>query len=329
MAKTEGQKLVLLYLKDYLERESNEDHPVSAQEFIRYLETKGLSCDRRSIYANIRALQEFGMDIECIKGGNGGYYLNSGTFQTPELKLLVDVVQSARFLTPKKSRELIQKLMKLCNRHDESLLRRQMLVTGQVKSMNEQIYYNIDTIQEAIAAGKKITFRYFDWDIGHKEKMRDKQYVASPYVLRVDNGNYYLLTKSEDREGVTHYRVDRMKRIEVMDEPRTPCPELTGESLKQYGKRVFQMFAGEKKTVRLRMHKSLTNVIYDQFGEDIMLVPDGDEHVIFAAEVDVAPTFLSWVIEFGKKAQILSPESVREKCRALCRSYLEQDEEQN
>lgn len=329
MAKTEGQKLVLLYLKDYLERESNADHPISAQEFIRYLETKGLSCDRRSVYANIRALQEFGMDIEVVHGGSGGYYLNSGTFQTPELKLLVDVVQSARFLTRRKSRELIQKLMKLCNRHDESLLRRQMLVTGQVKSMNEKIYYNIDAIQEAIEAGKMIAFRYFDWDIGHKEKMREKQYVASPYVLRVDNGNYYLLTKSGDHEGVTHYRVDRMKQIKIMDEPRTPCPELTGEALKQYGRKVFQMFSGQTTKVKLRMTRRLANVVYDQFGEDIMLIPDGEEHFIFTADVDVSPTFLSWVVGFGEEAQILYPESVREECRALCRKYLARDEEQN
>lgn len=328
MGKTEGQRLALLHIKDHLERNSNEDHPLSASELIRYLETKGISCDRRTVYAHIRALQDYGMDIEVRNGGKGGFYLASGIFQTPELKLLIDAVQSARFLTKRKSRELIRKLMNLCSRHDESLLSRQMVVSGRAKSMNESIYYNIDAIQEAIAAGKRITFRYFDWDIGHKQRFRPGPYEASPYALCVDSENYYLLAHSP-RYGVTHYRLDRMIKIAMTDEPRIPCPELTGEALRSYGQKVFQMFAGNTERVKLRMARRLAGVVYDRFGEDVLLIPDGDDYFTFTADVAVSPIFLSWVVGFGSDARVLHPESVRVACRNLCMQFLAQDTEQN
>lgn len=325
MARTEKQKLTLLYTRDYLARNSHENHPVSARELIRHLETKGLVCDRRTVYSNIRTLQEFGMEIETCPGSKGGFYVVEGAFEIPELKLLIDAVQSARFLTRRKSRELTKKLMNLCNRHDESLLSRQIVVSGRAKSMNESIYYNIDAIQEAIAENRKITFRYFDWGIGHQQRFRPGPYEASPYALCVDSENYYLLAHSS-RHGVTHYRVDRMLKITMTNESRTPCPELTGEALKNYGRKVFQMFAGKTERVKLRMVNRLAGVVYDRFGEEIMLIPDGDEHFTFIADVAISPIFLSWVVSFGNEAQILYPEGVREECRKLCRQVLAQYE---
>lgn len=325
MAKTEGQKLALLYTRDYLEKNSGPDHPVSAQEMITHLESKGITCDRRTVYANVRALQEYGMDINICRGAKGGFYLLSSRFEVPELKLLIDAVQSARFLTPRKSRELTKKLLSLANRYEESLLGRQMVVSGRVKSMNESIYYNLDAIQEAIVSGKKITFQYFDWDIQHKQKFRPGPYKASPYALCVDSENYYLLAHSP-RHDVTHYRVDRMMKIKMTDEDREPCPELTGNALKTYGKKMFQMFAGSTEQVKLRMANHLAGVVYDRFGEDVMLIPDGEEHFVFTAEVAVSPMFLSWIVGFGQSAQILFPESVKEKCAALCREALAQYE---
>ena len=323
MARTEGQKLTLLYVKDYLERNSHQEHPVSAQELISFLEGKGITCDRRTIYANVRALQDFGMDIVNLKGPKGGYYVASGTFQTPELKLLIDAVQSARFLTQKKSRELTKKLMGQCNRYDESLLGRQVVVQGRAKSMNESIYYNIDAIQEAIVNNRKITFQYFDWDISHKQSFRPGPYEASPYALCMDSENYYLLAHS-DRHGVTHYRVDRMLRIAMLEEKRTPCPELSGEALKRYGQKMFQMFSGETERVKLRMVNRFAGIVFDRFGEDTMLIPDGDDHFVFTADVAVSPMFLSWVMGFGKDAEIMFPERVRMACSDLCREILNQ-----
>jgi predicted DNA-binding transcriptional regulator YafY len=189
--------------------------------------------------------------------------------------------------------------------------------------MNETIYYNVDAIQDAIAQNKQISFLYFDWDFGGKRRYRDKTYQASPYGLCQDNENCYLLAWSE-RYGVTHYRVDRMDKIIVIEQNRIPCPELTGKALNEHAERHFQMFSGQEINVKLRFHRSLLNVVIDRFGKDTMLIPDGDEHFNFTVRVAVSPMFLSWVIGFGTKAKILYPQSVVEECKKLCLEAMEQ-----
>lgn len=323
MAKSDGQKLKLLYLRDYLERNTSYGHPASAQKLAAYLKDQGISCDRKTIYADIRALQDYGLDIENQRGPGGGFYLASGFFELPEVKLLVDAVRAARFLTQRKSNDLVKKLLRLSNRYEEQLVRRDVVISGRVKSMNESIYYNLDAIQEAIAQNRKIVFQYFDWDVGHRQRFRPGPYQASPYALCQDSENYYLLAYTQ-RHGVTHYRVDRMLRIEMSQEPRTPCPALTGQALKAYGKKVFQMFAGETVPVKLRFANRLAGVVYDRFGSDAMLIPDGTDHFTFSAEVAVSPVFLSWVIGFGDQAQILYPGRVARQCADLCRQALAQ-----
>jgi predicted DNA-binding transcriptional regulator YafY len=324
MAKSENQKLKIFYILDYLQRNSHQDHPVRATELIEMLQNRhDIRCERKTIYSDIAALQEYGVDIQSIPGKNGGYYIASRNFELPELKLLIDAVQSSRYLTEKKSRELIEKLCTQCNEHDSKLLRRNVLVSGRVKTMNETIYYNVDAIQEAISQNRQITFRYFDWDFGGKRKYRDKTYKASPYGLCQDNENCYLLAWSE-RYGVTHYRVDRMDKITVTDEKRIPCPELTGKALNEHAERHFQMFSGEQTNVKLRFHRSLLNVVIDRFGKDTMLIPDGEDHFVFTVQVAVSPMFLSWVIGFGSKAKVLFPQSVAEACKQLCLETLSQ-----
>jgi predicted DNA-binding transcriptional regulator YafY len=324
MAKSENQKLKIFYILDYLKRNSHQDHPVRATELIEMLENRhSIKCERKTVYSDITALQEYGVDIQSIPGKNGGYFIASRNFELPELKLLIDAVQSSRYLTEKKSRELIEKLCSQCNEYDSKLLKRNVLVSGRVKSMNETIYYNVDAIQEAISQNRQITFRYFDWDFGGKRKYRDKTYEASPYGLCQDNENCYLLAWSQ-RYGVTHYRVDRMDRITVTDEKRIPCPELTGKALNEHAERHFQMFSGEQINVKLLVHRSLLNVVIDRFGKDTMLIPDGEEHFVFTVQVAVSPMFLSWVIGFGSKAKVLFPQSVAEDCKKLCLETLSQ-----
>ena len=322
MPKSDNQKLKIFYILDYLERNSHEDHPLKAGELIAMLDRQfGIFCDRKTVYSDIAALQDYGIDIVSIPGKNGGYYIASRNFELPELKLLIDAVQSSRYLTEKKSRELIEKLCDQCNEHDANLLRRNVLVSGRVKSMNETIYYNVDAIQEAIAQNKQITFRYFDWDIRGKRNYREKEYLASPYGLCQDNQNCYLLGYSA-RHGVTSYRVDRMNDIRLSSDNRLPCPELTGKALNDHANRLFQMFAGDAVNVKMRFHKSLINVVIDRFGPDTMLIPDGDDYFNFTVPVAVSPMFLSWVIGFGSKAQILYPQSVIDECTALCKEAM-------
>jgi predicted DNA-binding transcriptional regulator YafY len=324
MPKSDNQKLKIFYILDYLQRNSHQDHPVRASELIAMLANRhNISCDRKTVYSDIAALQDYGVDIVSIPGKNGGYYIASRNFEIPELKLLIDAVQSSRFLTEKKSRELIEKLCNQCSVHDARLMRRDVLVSGRVKSMNETIYYNVDAIQEAIAQNKAITFRYFDWGLDGQRRYREKAYEASPYGLCQDNENCYLLAHSP-RHGITSYRVDRMSEIRTGDNPRTPCPELTGKAFIEHANRLFQMFAGDSQQVKLRFHRSLANAVIDKFGREILLIPDGEDHFVTTVDVAVSPMFLSWVIGFGAKARILHPQSVVDACKAMCHEALAQ-----
>ena len=324
MPKSDNQKLKILYILDYLQKNSHEENPVRAAELISMLDRQhNISCDRKTVYSDIAALQDYGVDIVSLPGKNGGYYIASRNFELPELKLLIDAVQSSRYLTEKKSRELIEKLLTQCNEQDAKLMKRNVLVSGRVKSMNETIYYNVDAIQEAIAQNRQITFRYFDWDFGGKRKYREKPYFASPYGLCQDNENCYLLAFSQ-RHGITSYRVDRMSDITLTEDLRIPCPELTGKALMEHANRLFQMCAGDSVDVKLRFHKSLLNVVIDRFGKDTMLIPDGEEYFTFVVRVAVSPMFLSWVMGFGSKAKILYPQSVADEMLTLCREAMSQ-----
>jgi predicted DNA-binding transcriptional regulator YafY len=202
-------------------------------------------------------------------------------------------------------------------------MHRDVVIDRRVKSMNETIYYNVDAIQDAISRGVQITFRYFDWAIDGSRRYRDKEYMASPYGLCQDNENCYLLAHSP-RYGVTHYRVDRMTNILLTDEKRVPCPELTGPRLVEHANQLFQMYSGENVGVKLRFHRSLTNVVFDRFGHDVMLIPDGEDHFTFVVEVAVSPIFLSWVIGFGDKAKIVYPPHVVDACRELAQTAIDQ-----
>lgn len=321
MPKSDNQKLKILYILDYLQKNSHQEHPVRAGELTAMLEKHDIPCDRKTVYSDIAALQDYGIDILSLPGKTGGYYIGQRSFEKPELKLLIDAVQSSRFLTEKKSKQLIEKLCTLCNEEDARLMRRDVVVSGRVKSMNESIYYSVDAIQEAISRNRQITFRYFNWGIDGKRIYREKDYIASPYGLCQEGENCYLLALSP-RHGITSYRVDRMTDITLLKEPRVPCPELTGKALTDYCAKRFQMFAGDSVAVKLRFHKDLTNVVMDRFGNNTMLIPDGEDHFVFTVNVAESPMFLSWVIGFGDKAEILYPERIRQACKELCRQVM-------
>jgi len=324
MPKSDNQKLKIFYILDYLQKNSHEEHPVRASELIDMLERQhNIRCDRKTVYSDIAALQDYGIDIISLPGKNGGYYITSRNFELSELKLLIDAVQSSRYLTQRKSGELIKKLCDQCNEHDANLLCRNVVVSGRVRSMNESIYNNVDYIQDAISRNCQIGLRYFDWDLGGQRKYREKEYIASPYGLCQDNENCYLLALSQ-RHGVTSYRVDRMTHIRVLEEKRVPCPDLVGKAFTDHANRLFQMFSGEAVDVKLRFHRKLINVVIDRFGKDTMLIPDGDAYFNFTVRVAVSPMFLSWVIGFGDMAKILHPASVVEQCKELCRKVIDQ-----
>ncbi len=323
MAKSDNQKRKLLYLRQMLEQQSDESHPLGTQEIIDALAARGIRAERKSIYSDIACLQDFGMDICVRRGPNGGYYLASRTFELPELKLLVDAVQSSRFLSAKKSMQLIEKLETLAGVHEAGSLRRQVVVTGRVKTMNESIYYNVDRIHEAIARNCQITFRYFDWGVDRQRHYRDRTYTASPYALCWDNENYYLIAHSA-RHGITHYRVDKMDAIRRTRKKRYIDDEARALDLSQYGRNVFSMFSGDARQVKLRFDNSLSGVVLDRFGRDSMLIPDGDTHFLFTAEITVSPIFFGWLTGFGDRAKIVFPDDVAQDYVNFCKQTLAQ-----
>ena len=310
------QNMKLLYLKDYLERSTDEAHPASTADIIAHLAGLGISVERKTVYSDLQALTDYGMDILRAPGRPGGWYLASREFELSELKLLVDAVQSSKFLSEKKSLELIRKLETLAGSFDAGSLRRQVVVTGRVKSMNESIYYNIDLLHQAIAENSQIQFRYFEWGVDKQRRYRGGIRSASPYALLWDNENYYLVAHTE-AHGLTHFRVDKMAGIALTHTPRVVTAQTKALDLTRYGRGVFQMYRGQTETVRLRFENTLSGVVIDRFGKDVMLVPDGDDHFILAAQISVSPVFLGWLLSFGTRVEILSPQSVRDEYRAL------------
>lgn len=317
MAKSEGQKLKLLYLMNYLQENTDMDHPATAQSLIDHLAVKGIHAERKSIYDDIRALQEYGMEIRQMRGRNGGYYVSQREFELSELKLLVDAVLSSRFLTSKQSVQLVKKLAALSSTHEAELLRREIVFAGRVKQDNESCFVNVDILHEAIAKNRQISFRYYDWGIDLKKHYRANTYTASPYALLWDDENYYLIANSQ-RHGLTHYRVDKMEDICLLDESRIFTKEAKEFSPATYSKEVFGMYRGQRQRVKLRFENALAGVVVDRFGKDIMPIPDGKTHFVLTVNVSISPNFLGWVAGFGGRASIVFPQSAIDEYKKLC-----------
>ena len=307
MAKGQNQKAKLLYLANILHRQTDQEHPMTITRMMELLRAQGVDVrDRKSLYDDLETLRVVGMDIEKRRDGRSwGYFVASRTFELPELKLLVDAVQSSRFITRKKTDQLIRKVEGLASCHQARQLQRQVYVTGRIKAMNESIYYTVDALHEAIDAGKQIRFHYFEWALGRGRERVEQR-------LRIwDNENYYLVAYDSQSGQVRHYRVDKMQDLSVTDLPR----EGDGRDFDPaaYAGSLFGMFHGELETVRLRFDNSLIGVVADRFGQEVFLRPDGEAHFVVTTKVAVSPQFLSWVFGFGGQAEILSPEPVRQQ----------------
>ena len=312
MAKSSNQKTKLLYLLEMLRTETDENHHLPMAEILRRLEMHGISAERKSIYSDMEELRLFGADIERDKEG---YYLAGREFELAELKLLVDSVQASRFLSEKKSGALIAKLEKLASRHEAKELHRQVYLGNRSKTMNETVYYGVDTLHAAIRQKKMISFRYFEYLPDKKRQFRNggECYIVSPYGMTVAEDNYYLIAHSDKRSGLTHYRVDRMCDITLLEEDILDITEVMGKdfSLGEYYRKNFSMFAGEMQEVHLLCKNRLASAIIDRFGEGVPMRPEGVDKFIAKVSVSVSPTFFAWVFTFGDEMKILSPDSVR------------------
>lgn len=324
MARSEKQKLKLLYIIQYLMEQTDEDHMVTTQDIIAYLEANDISAERKSIYSDIDLLIEYGLDIIKVKERPGGYRLASRQFELAELKLLVDAVQASKFITSKKSGELIGKLETLCSKAQAKQLHRQVVVTNRTKAVNESIYYNVDMIYNAIAANSKIHFQYFEWSVNKEMTLRrgGEFYEVSPWLLSWDDENYYLIAYDNRSGEIRHYRVDKMLKISIVGEDREGREQFANFDVANYSKKTFGMFAGEEETVSLRCDSSLTGVIIDRFGKDVPMRRLDDTHIRARVNVAVSRQFFGWITGLGASVQIESPAHVAAAYRDYLHSIL-------
>lgn len=310
MPSSPNQKMKLLYLMKILLDHTDADNTMTLQEIIGALADYGIKAERKSLYSDMELLRQFGLNIETRKTKTVGYYIDARDFELPELKLLVDAVQSSRFITAKKSEELIKKLSSLTSIHQSKQLKRQVYVADRPKTVNESIYYNIDAIHTAINDQKKISFRYFDYDISKRRVYRKngEPYCQTPVALCWSDDNYYFICYSSKYDAFTHYRVDRMCDVTVCEED-TDKFDRKRFNIAEHSKQTFGMFSGEIVKATLRFDQSLVNVILDRFGKDVNLHRKDDCFEI-SVDVSTSPVFLGWIFQFGNKAKIIAPDSL-------------------
>ena len=315
MGKSFNQKLKLLYIMQMLKENTDENHAMSANDIISALAKQGISAERKSIYDDIERLKLFGCDILSRRSEPKGYYLASRDFEIAELKLLVDAVQSSKFITEKKSNQLIHKIEQLASHHEAQTLQRQVVVSNRIKTMNESIFYNIDKLHSAISSDVKITFKYCSWTLAKKlEPKKDgANYTVSPYILVWDDENYYLIAFDHDAGEIRHYRVDKMDSLVQTDLPREGKQLFDDRfDAAAYSRKVFGMFSGEEKTVKLKCLNRFIGVMLDRFGSSLRLFPADNEHFYLDVDVVVSPQFFSWVFSLEGDVRIVDPPEVCE-----------------
>ena len=313
------QKQKILLLKELFGRETDEHHGLTMIQILAFLESNGISSERKSIYDDLDNLREHGMDIVAKKTASTIYMLQQRLFQLPELKLLVDAVSASRFVTRRKSFELIHKLEQLTSSHHAKELRRQVYVDNRIKNMNESIYYSIDVIHAAIAGDNQLQFRYFEYAKGAERVMRrgGLLYQISPLALLYKEENYYLAAWSDDHDAIVNYRVDRMMNVRQLELPRVQNDLISAFDPIQHLNSRFSMYSGELERVEIIFNNNLAKVVIDRFGSDLIMTTVDETHFSISIDVEISPTFLSWIFMFGTDAKILSPDYVIAQYQAM------------
>ena len=312
MPKGQNQKLKLYHLSRIMLDKTDEDHYLTLSEIKEELLRYNVTADRKSLYDDLEQLRHLGLEVKGeADGRNYRYHVVSKQFEIAEMKLLVDAIQSSKFITERKSQDLIHKLEKHVSHFEAQQLNRQVVMTGRVKTMNESIYYNVDALHNAISSNKKIRFEYLNWTLQKTLEPRFEGYIeTSPWALSWDDENYYLIGYSTNNEVIKHYRVDKMRRIRMIDEKRDGRKVFERFNPAKYAKASFGMFGGETTGVTLRCENSMIGVIIDRFGKDVFIRPDGKDHFVTAVDVAVSEQFFGWVFALGDRVCITEPEDV-------------------
>ena len=325
MPKSFQQKLKILYLMRVFSEKTDETHPMSVKELISYLEGFGIHAERKTIYDDIETLRVFGMDIMNRRERPAGFYLASRDFELAELKVLVDAVQSSRFLTSGKSRQLIHKLEHLTSSYQARELQRQVIVQDQVKNTNESIYYSVDEIHRAISQNRQISFQYTEWTVSKELhlKKNGERYRISPWQMIWQDENYYLVGVDEESGIVKHYRVDKMLKIVTEKENRNGAELFERFDGSGFVSGTFGMFGGREEKISLEFKNYLVGVMIDRFGRDLMIVSKDNDHSVTRVQVNVSTQFYGWLAALGNSVRVISPENVRKEYRDFLRKALE------
>ena len=318
-------KLRILYIIKFLLEQTDEDNIMSAEDLINSLNRYGIEAERKTIYSDIKVLIEFGIDIISLNGGKTpGYYIGTREFELPELKLLVDAVQASKFITAKKSKELISKIEKLASKNSARQLQRNVFIFNRTKTENERIYYNVDQIHTAVLENRQISFQYTEWNL-QKElvtRKNGKIYIVSPWALTWDDENYYLIAFEEESRKIKHYRVDKMKNTEIIEEKRLGKDSFADFDLAFFAKKTFGMYGGRDETVSLVCENRLIGVILDRFSKDVIIIPEDSNHFRVNVLVSVSPQFFGWITGIGAGIHIEGPKVVKEEYRRFIEEIL-------
>ena len=316
MAEEKNQKIKLMKIMEILRQETDEEHPMTKVELAARLVAMNVSCSPRSLIRDIKLLNEQGYEImERLMGHEKGYFVCDRSFSVPELKILIDAVQAAGFVTEKKTGELVDKIAALGGSHRAAILKGNIVKFNTRKHTNETIYYTVGFIEDAIQRNKKIIFRYFDLDEnGQKVYRRDgHHYVVEPVALVFNEDNYYLIVYSEKHDGTANYRVDRIDSVEIIDDPISDKARSLRRKVARYTEEAFKMFNGQPETITLRFTDKLIGPVLDKF-EEVTKMTRVDDHTIEATvQVRIAPTFWGWLFQFGTDMDIMEPEALKEE----------------
>lgn len=322
MAKGTNQKLKLMRLMQIMLEQTDDNHSLTMEQILAELQRYDITAERKSIYADMEALRLYGIDIIKEKRNRTCYYhVGAREFELAELKLLVDAVQSSKFITEKKSKKLIHKLEGFLSKYDAKKLQRQVFVSGRIKTINENIYYNVDMIHEAIGSNVKIKFKYFNWDVDKNMVLRHDgdDFCISPWGLLWDDENYYLIGYDSLAGIIKHYRVDKILQLRLDKEKREGREYFREYDIAGYTKKHFGMFDGKEERVKIKFENRLAGVVIDRFGKDVTMRKSEEEHFIVTVDVAVSEQFLGWIFALGSGARIVGPESVVERMREQIR----------
>lgn len=327
MQQDNNRKIKLLKLLEILQSDTNEEHPLSTSQLCSKLGEIGIACDRRTLSKDISLLNELGYEImSAMVGHEKVYYIEDRGFSIPELKILIDAVQAATFITEKKSHELIQKIAALGGKYCSDILNRTMVCFNTRKHSNEQIYYIVDYLEEAILAHKKVLFRYFDLDerANRVYRRNGHRYVVEPIALVFNEDNYYLTCYSAKHDNTASYRIDRMESVEIIEEVCCDKAIALREEMAEFTEQAFKMYGGERREVVLEFDRSLIGIVFDKFGEDTRMMSSADNKIVATVKIQESPTFWGWLFQFGTQMRILSPATLVEKYSSRVFSLLEQ-----